>query len=250
DQALRALRNGKAVFMEKPMLTDFEQFSRMKEFLATHPMIPFCVDYNRSFAPFIQKIKQEVVHRSSPLIVHYRMNAGFIPKEHWIQTDVGAGRIIGEACHIFDLFCFLTDSKPVSVSVEALHAKQDTIFPTDNFSAQIGFADGSLCTLLYTSLGHAQLGKERMELFYDSKSIVMDDYEYLVGHGLPKSFEESVASADKGHTQLLNLFFHQLQQSVFKPPIPLERLYNVAAITLIIDQLACEGGGTREIKTT
>lgn len=250
DQALRALAKGKAVFMEKPMVTDFEQFSRLKEFLSHNPMIPFCVDYNRSFAPFIGKIKQEVIRRSSPLIIHYRMNAGFIPKEHWIQTDVGAGRIIGEACHIFDLFCFLTESKPVSVSVEALHAKQDTLFPTDNFSAQIGFADGSICTLLYTALGHAQLGKERMELFYDSKSIVMDDYEYLIGHGLPKSFEQHASPADKGHASLLNLFFQQLRQSVFKPPIPLERLYNVAAITLVIDQLACEGGGTRDIKTS
>ena len=57
-------------------------------------------------------------------MIHYRMNAGYIPKEHWVQTDIGAGRIIGEACHIFDLFCYLIDAKPVSVSVESFNPSQ------------------------------------------------------------------------------------------------------------------------------
>ena len=152
--------------------------------------MPFCVDYNRSFAPFIEKIKKEVSERSSPLVIQYRMNAGFIPKDHWVQTEVGAGRIIGEACHIFDLFVYLTDSKPVAVSVEALKPENDNLFPTDNFSVQFSFADGSICALLYTSLGHKGLSKERMEVFYDSKSILMDDYKVLQGFGLPSSFSE------------------------------------------------------------
>src|SRR5205823_951608 len=131
DQALRALQQGKAVFVEKPMVTDFEQLERMRTFLNQHPSIPFCVDYNRSFSPFMTKIKRVISKRSSPLVVHYRMNAGFIPKEHWIQTDIGAGRLIGEACHIFDLFCFLTDAKPRAVSVESLQPSHDNLFPTD-----------------------------------------------------------------------------------------------------------------------
>ncbi|MGE0207002.1 MAG: bi-domain-containing oxidoreductase, partial [Candidatus Babeliales bacterium] len=117
-QALAALQHGKAVFLEKPMVTDFDQLHEMKAFFEKNSSLPFCVDYNRSFAPFVQKIKKEVAKRSSPLVVHYRMNAGFIPKNHWIQTEVGAGRIIGEACHIFDLFVHLTDSYPVALSVE------------------------------------------------------------------------------------------------------------------------------------
>lgn len=247
EQALRALRKGKAVFMEKPMVTDFNQFDQLKDFLLHHPQMPFCVDYNRSFSPFIQKIKHELVDRSCPLMIQYRMNAGFIPKEHWIQTDIGAGRIIGEACHIFDLFCYLTDSKPVAVSVETLHTNDDNLFPTDNFNAQISFADGSVCSLLYTAIGHSSLGKERMEIFFDSKSIVMDDYEYLAGYGMPKSFDETVRTADKGHTTLLKLFFEQLSKTTFKHPISLERLCTVAQLTLVIDQLACEGGGQKEL---
>lgn len=176
------------------------------------------------------------------------MNAGFIAKEHWVQTDVGAGRIIGEACHIVDLFCFLTDAKPLSVSVESLASHNENLFPTDNFSAQFSFDDGSICTLLYTSLGHNQMGKERMELFFDSKSIVMNDYQCLTGFGLPHSFNEKTKSPDKGHQALLRSFFTAITQPEDRVmPISYERLAMVAHLTLVVDQLACQGGGSRTI---
>ncbi|MGE0207100.1 MAG: hypothetical protein AB7R69_04620, partial [Candidatus Babeliales bacterium] len=108
------------------------------------------------------------------------------------------------------------------------------------------FADGSICSLLYTSLGHGDLGKERMEVFYDSKSILMDDYKVLQGFGLPSSFNEKVMVPDKGHEQLLKDFFGAMHND-YKAPISIERLMRVAEITLIVDKLACQGGGNQEI---
>lgn len=247
DQALRALSQGKAVFLEKPMVTDFDQLEHFKVFLKNNPSIPFCVDYNRSFAPFITKIKRAIAQRSSPLVIHYRMNVGFIPKEDWTKAESGAGRLIGEACHIFDLFCFLTESKPRSVSVEALQSSYDNLFPTDNFSVQISFNDGSICSLLYTSLGDSGLGMERMELFFDSKAIVMDDYMALRGYGLPKAFNDYVQDPDRGHRALVSRFFNGLLRQQYSPLIPHERLLSVAELTLIIDKLACEGGGEKRL---
>lgn len=241
DQALKALAHGKAVFLEKPMVTDFDQLARMKEFFKKHPNMPFCVNYNRSFAPFMLKIKTQVSKRKTPLAVHYRMNAGYIGG----QAQVGSGKILGEASHIIDLFCFLTDANPIAVSVESLHTQRTDIFPTDNFTAQISFDDGSICSLLYTALGHASLGKERMELFFDGKSIVMEEYTQLYGFGISSSFNETVSTPDKGNEGLLRLFFKGLHKKN-ESPIPFARLFKVAELSLIIDQLACEGGGTKE----
>lgn len=243
DQALKALSHGKAVFLEKPMVTDFEQLGRMQEFFRKHPNMPFCVDYNRSFSPFMVKIKNQVAKRKTPLVAHYRMNMGFVDKNHW-----GAGRIIGEACLILDLFCYLTDANPIAVSVESLHTQRTDIFPTDNFTAQISFDDGSICSLLYTALGHESLGKERMELFFDKKSIVMEEYTQLYGFGISSSFNETVSSPDKGHEQLIKTFFKGLHKNNEEPPIPFSRLFKVAELSLIIDQLACEGGGTKDLR--
>lgn len=245
DQALKALAFGKAVFLEKPMVTDFEQLGRMQEFFRKHPNMPFCVDYNRSFAPFMIKIKNQLLKRNTPLVIHYRMNAGSGEKTNGIGMD--SGRIIGQSCHILDLFCFLTDANPVAVSVESLHAQRTDIFPTDNFTVQLSFDDGSICSLLYTALGHASLGKERMELFFDGKSIVMEEYTQLYGFGLPSSFNETVSTPDKGHEGLLRSFFKGLHKKTDQSPIPFSRLSKVAELSLIIDQLACEGGGSKEL---
>jgi len=248
DQACKALQQGKAVFVEKPMVVNFEQLRQMRSLLQQQEQsLPFCVDYNRSFAPFIKKIKRVVQERRAPLMMQYRINAGRIPQAHWIQTDIGAGRIIGEACHIIDLFCFLTEAEPVSVSVESLHASRDDIFPTDNFCAQIRFDDGSLCSLFYSALGHSQVSKEYMEVFFDSKTIIMDNYKSLHGFGLPPWFDEVASWADEGHKALIDLFFDALKRDVFVPPISFSRLDIVAYLTLIIDQLVCEGGGTKEL---
>ena len=247
DQALKALYNGKAVLVEKPMVTDFEQLQKMSAFIQKFPGVPFCVDYHRSFAPFIQKIKKVVQKRRAPLMMQYRMNAETIERKHWMQTDIGAGRIIGDSCHIIDLFCFLCDAQPTAVSVEAMHTSRDDIFPTDNFSAQVRFSDGSICSLFYTALGHERASKERMEIFFDSKGIVMEDYVTLRGFGLPSWFDEVVSSPDRGHAILINSFVQALSKDHFISPISFDRLYTGAQLTLIIDQLACEGGGIKKL---
>lgn len=246
-QAINALSRGKAVFLEKPMVTDWQQLSDMRAFLKEHADLPFCVDYNRSFAPFMQKIKKALEKRSGPMVMHYRMNAGLVSKDHWVQSEVGAGRIIGEACHIVDLFCYLTGSKARAISVESMHSKNENLFPTDNFSVQLSFDDGSVCSLLYTAVGHAGLSKERMELFFDGKAIVMDDYRTLKGYGMYPGFDEASSCPDKGHAVLLKKFFDACSLPNFVPPISYQRLDQVAELTLIIDALACQGGGSRDM---
>ena len=87
-----------------------------------------------------------------------------------------------------------------------------------------------------------------MEVFYDSKSILMDEYKVLQGFGLPSSFNEKVMVPDKGHEKLLKEFFLSVKGASYKPPISLDRLTQVAEITLVVDALACEGGGTKEMQ--
>lgn len=243
EQALRALHNGKAVFMERPMATDLEQLAELKKYLCTHNNAPLCINYHRPFSPFIQQIKTVLNNRKSPLVAQYRINAMPLANDHWMQYEAGAGRIIAESCHIIDLFCNLTDSKPIALSVETIHSSRDTIFPTDNFSVLLHFQDGSLCTMIHTSLGHHHMSKERMELFFDGKSIIMRDFTKLTGYGLPSSFSTMVKTPNQGHGTLVNKFFEQVKQPDFKPPIAIDQLLLVSEISLLIDKLACEGGG-------
>lgn len=248
DQAISAMEKGKAVFLEKPMATDLDQLNTLYNYLQKNKSAQFCVDYNRSFAPFIKKIDSYTKLRTSPLIISYRINVGFIAKEQWLQRQMGSGRLIGEACHIFEMFLHLVDAQPIAVSVESLKPTNNYLFPTDNFTAQISFADGSICTLLYTSLGHVGMGKERMEVYFDSKTIIMDDYVSLEGFGLPFAFNENVKQPNKGHETLINNFLRAIKQDEYVPPISIERLNQATELTLIVDQLALKGGGEQILK--
>ncbi len=247
DLALKALQNGKAVLLEKPMATDFFQLQRLCSFLEKHKQVPFAVNYGLSSSPFAQKIKKMVIKRKTPIIAHYRINREFFRKEQRVHGEMGAGRIIGDACQIVDLFCYLVGGHPVSISVEAMHSSRDDIFPTDNFTAHMSFSDGSVCSFLYTTLGHIDMGSDRMELFYDGKSILMQDYKELYGFGLSSWFNETLSKPDRGYELFISDFFNSLQTPKKEQLIDVEYLRMVAEVTLFIDKLACEGGGKKEL---
>lgn len=237
QQAIACLRAGKAVFVEKPAAVNDEQYKQLETFLNTNKNGLYCVDFNRSFAPFILKIKKTIKNRTTPLIIHYRVNAGFIPKDHWIQSEKHGGRIVGEACHIFELFGFLTGAKATNVSVQSINTTREDLCQSDNFSAQISFDDGSVCTLLYTAMGNEKLEKERMELFFDGKSIVLDDYKKLTGYGLPRTFNETTNYPDKGHKELLERFVRAAQTGS-ATPLSHERILQATRLSLRVRELA------------
>jgi predicted dehydrogenase/threonine dehydrogenase-like Zn-dependent dehydrogenase len=240
EKTIKAIENKKAIFLENPLATTFEQLKITQDILE-HTPVPFCINYHRSFAPFIKKTKQFIQKRSSPAIISYRMNSS--ANKQATKAAATTGILTNEAYHIFDLFLFLIDSQPISISVEAVKPTNNLIFPTNNFNAQVSFADGSICTLTYTSLGHPAMGKERMEIFYDSKSIVMDDYISLEGFGLPMTFNEQVSKPNRGQEALINNFLRELKTKIYTAPIPFERIKRATRLALIADELAIKGGG-------
>ncbi len=241
EQALAFLQNGKAVFVEKPAAVTFEQLDKLKEFFARNKKFLYCVDFNRSFAPFNLAIKKELAKRVGPVIINYRMNSGYLSKDHWIQSKSNGGRIIGEACHIFELFISLTNTVPVTVSVSSVNSNREDIFSTDNFVASLTMSDGSVCTLTYTAVGSSAMEKERMEIFFDGKSIVMDNYLSLEGFGLPESFNKTTRSANKGHKELLSAFIKAASNGG-ESPLSLKRILMATEISLVVDKLVREGG--------
>ncbi|MFH1461443.1 MAG: bi-domain-containing oxidoreductase [bacterium] len=243
DQSLSALMSGKATFVEKPAVVNFEQFNKLEKFFKFNENSYYCVDFNRSFAPFNLIIKEELSVRKNPVIINYRMNVGYLPKDHWIQDDENGGRIIGEACHIFELFAFLTDESPISVAVQSVNSPADDISSKDNFVATIMMSNGSCCNLIYSSLGNHNMGKERMEILFDGKSILMDDYQELKGYGLPVSFNRTSKHPDKGHEELISQFIKNAKIEGAKPPVPLKRILDATKLSLVVDKLVGQNGG-------
>ena len=184
EMVLASLMAGKHVFVEKPLSMTEEGLDAIEAFYAANPSGPLLMTgFNRRFAPAIAAAQAAVKDRASPLIVNYRMNAGYIPSDHWVHGPHGGGRNIGEACHIYDLFNALTRSQPVDVHARTIVPASDHWRRDDNFVATIRYADGSICTLTYTSMGAKSFPKERADIFVDGKVLVLDDYKQLTVSG-------------------------------------------------------------------
>ncbi|MBM3893568.1 zinc-binding dehydrogenase [Candidatus Dependentiae bacterium] len=243
EQVKLCLQAGKAVLVEKPLAVTNEQLLDMKRFLQERPQSFFMVDFNRSWAPFNLDIKKAINGRTNALMISYRMSGNYLPKDHWIQSELHRGRIVGEACHIFELFCFLTDAQPVSVHVAPLRHQTSDLPITDNIYATVTFTDGSVCSLLYTVLGHGSAGKEYMEVYVDGKTIILDDYYTLKGYGLPATFSKKATRQDKGHEALFESFFKAATVEPLSLPVSYERALMATEISLVVDKLARQGGG-------
>lgn len=202
---LQALHAGKHVFVEKPLTLNVDELAEIENFYIANPSGPLLmVGFNRRFAPALQNIRQILQGRTTPIIANYRMNAGFIPPDHWVHGPEGGGRNLGEACHIYDLFNSLCDGTlATSVSALAISPSGEQWARNDNFVATIKYQDGSVCTLTYTALGDKSYPKERMEVFVDGKVLVMDDYKSVQVYGA-KYKGWSAKSVEKGQLQELD----------------------------------------------
>jgi predicted dehydrogenase len=209
-QAIQAAQAGKAIFLEKPMALNQEELDELVTVL-TETGVPFMVGFNRRFSPAARRAKDILANRKNPMMIFYRMNAGYLPPEHWTQTEEGGGRIIGEACHIFDLFQYLIGAPVVEVNATAIAPQTDHILAGDNVIITLRYADGSVATLLYTALGSPDLGKEYMELYFDGKVLVLDDYRALRVHGVTEKGWTS-SGQDKGHLEELRAFAISLRE--------------------------------------
>lgn len=209
EMVTEALRSGKHVFVEKPLaLTDVElqALQQVVNDLADSGCPAIFVGFNRRYSPYAARLEPFVRNRSTPLQILYRMNTGYTSPAHRTTGLEGGGRVLGEACHIFDLFHFFTGAPAIEVSATAVHGPSRAVVPTDNFTATIRYGDGSVCTLVYTAQGSRDLPKESMELHVDGKSFTLQNYNRLEGYGAKVDLRTK--GEEKGHFEEL-LAFHR-----------------------------------------
>jgi predicted dehydrogenase/threonine dehydrogenase-like Zn-dependent dehydrogenase len=210
--ALAGLSAGKHVFVEKPLCISEEQLNEIRD--ATEkagspepgedPHAPtarpyLMVGFNRRFAPFVLALKQRLLDIPEPLLLHYRVNAGYIPPEHWTQDPrEGGGRLLGEGCHFIDLLIHLAASRVRRVTAHAL--PDGGRYCQDNFTVVLEFANGSLGTLTYAANGNRGFGKECLEVFGGDLAARLDDFRTLIlCRGKERHGETARLRQDKGH---------------------------------------------------
>lgn len=232
NYVLQALKAGKNVFVEKPLCISEEELQEIETFYETKGEKPLLmVGFNRRFSKYATEIKRHTSKRINPLLMRYRMNAGYIPLDHWVHES--GGRIIGEGCHILDLMRYFTESPIQQIQSIQLSPKNDHYSSTDNTSIQIKYQDGSIAIIDYFANGSKSLMKEQLEVHFDGKSIIMEDFKKLIGYGIKVNNLESKIS-QKGQLEELKVLYHSLTETNQPWPISLEEMIETTRASFVV----------------
>ncbi len=222
-----ALAAKKHVFIEKPLAVNAQELEEVRQMLMQSNDRLLHVGYNRRFSPHIAKVKSLIGDRPGLVNLVLTMNAGALPANHWTLDPKEGGRIIGEACHLVDLAVFVTGSLVRHVTGQSMGEQSNS--NTDSGSFFLGMENGSNVIVNYFSNGARSYPKERIELFYQGKTIVVDNFVKTSGFGW-KNFSSLKTPLDKGHLMQIKMLSAALREG--KPLIPVREIMNVSEATL------------------
>ena len=204
---VEAMKQGKHVFVEKPLCVNEEELMNIRKVHGEHDGQFIMVGYNRRFSPHAGKMEEALAKRQDPMVIQYRVNAGFVPADHWVHSEEeGGSRIIGEVCHFVDFMQYLTMSRPVRVYAERVSGNNKSIVNSDNVVITLKFADGSLGNITYTASGDKAFSREQVEIFCEGMTIISTDFKQTVTYrdGKKQSFKSM--SQEMGYREELQHF--------------------------------------------
>jgi len=224
---IESIKAGKHVFVEKPLAIYSDELDAIiqtyQEQLGNGNGKSLTVGFNRRFSPFVQKAKQLLGQGKIPMNIIATMNAGYIPHDVWVQNrETGGGRIIGEACHYIDLMIALTGSKVSAVMMSALGTQPDE--NTDNAIITLQFESGAQGVINYFSNGNKAYAKERVEIYAQGKTLILDNFRKLQGFGF-KGFKTLSTAQDKGHSNQFGKLLEMVKVGG-NPLIPFDEIIN------------------------
>lgn len=236
DYVLKGLKANKNIFVEKPLClleSELEEIISGQEKSKKAVMIGF----NRRFSPLTNTIKSKLGEGPKSMI--YRVNAGNIPADTWIQDmEIGGGRIHGEVCHFIDYLTYMSNSLPVSVSAQAL---PDASGLNDTLNILLKFENGSTGVIAYYANGSKSLAKEYVEVYSQGSTAILNDFKELKIYGKGKPSKKKLLNQNKGQKEMVEAFVNGLLDKG-EAPIPFDEIIAVTKTTFgVIESLKNDG---------
>ncbi len=234
ELVIKSLEAGKNVFVEKPLCLKIKELESIKNSYKAINTADFnkkilMVGFNRRFSPLIKIIKEKIDKNADPKAFIYTCNAGFVPKDSWINDPlIGGGRLLGEACHFLDLLLYLSNSQIKDISLNS-SSKDKQI--GDIFSMQIKFENDSIGTINYLSNGSKSYPKERLEVFNAGSIYCLENFRILKTWGVAGNKKIRLLKQNKGQDECVKAFLEAIKKGT-KPPIPADEIFMVHSALL------------------
>lgn len=209
---LKSLKANKNVFVEKPLClleSELNEIIKIKE----KSKVALMIGFNRRFSPLTKKIKN--IFDTGPMSMIYRINAGNISSDNWLQDiEIGGGRIIGEVCHFIDYLTYINGSLPVSISANCMDDNEGL---NDTVNIIMKFENGSTGTVCYYSNGSKSLSKELIEIYSHGITAIIDDFKELKIFGKGKPKKTKLLNQNKGQKEMVISYFENIIESGDSP---------------------------------
>lgn len=237
-QILKAGKFKKQIFVEKPVAMNYEDCENIYNSIKENN-VNLIVGFNRRMSLLAQKMKRIIEKRENPLIISYRVNSAGMKKDHWINDPIeGGGAIIGECCHFFDFCNWIVGNEPKSIHATMISSNNESILDNNNIASTIKYEDGSVASIIYTTMGNESFSKERIEIFSEGEVILIDDFKELDVKGINEQ-NIKLENIDKGQFGLINEYSNLLLGKSYNKDIPtVEDSIKATIISLkVIDSL-------------
>lgn len=203
---LKGLNAGKHIFVEKPLCLTHKELEQIINTKKTTDKLQLAIGYNRRFSSLSAELKKQI--GDGQMTILYRINAGHIPGDSWIQdTEIGGGRILGEVCHYLDYLTWMNGSLPVKIFATSL---LDSGRQNDTVNINVTFENGSTGIIGYYANGPKTMPKEYIEVFCNGVSGVINNFKEV--HVFSKIKQKKrLLSIDKGQKQMVKQFIESLK---------------------------------------
>ncbi|MCW5517990.1 bi-domain-containing oxidoreductase [Muriicola sp. Z0-33] len=226
EYVLKSLKNNKNVFVEKPLCISPDELSQITD--QYNGKQHLLVGFNRRFSPLSVELKKKM--GKGPMSMNYRINAGKLPNDSWLQDmELGGGRIIGEVCHFIDYLTWMNGSLPIGIFANALPDAENN---NDTLSIQLTFANGSIGVVSYYANGPKTLPKEYIEVFNSGSAGILNNFKELKIFG-KKKFKKKLFNQDKGQAKMVDEFICSIKNGT-PSPISFEEIISVSKASFAV----------------
>lgn len=246
--ALRAILQGKHVFVEKPAVLTFRELGQLREALKNNPKVRLGSNHVLRTIPLFKKIKQKISAGDAGEV--YAVEADYLwgraeKLNGWRARTPNYSLTLGAGIHMVDLVMWLLNKQPTSVFAlgNRIAGKDSALTANTLITMLMKFSDGLVAKIsahgacIHPHFHNLTIYGDRETIHHSyAKSMVISSCE----HNAEPSIINGEYPAKGDRDNLLINFVHSLDNASSKSMVTSEDIFSALAVCLAADQSLIE----------